>query len=142
MINDAGGIPLAASVTGGSRNDITQLLPLIEAIPRVAGLRGRPCSRPTVVYADRAYDHDKYRRLLRAKGISTRIARRGHPHGSGLAVGQAGTGASGDRSIRRHTHVAGSCASHPAAPTPILTTAQTLTAARHPHRSCRRVSHG
>jgi transposase len=71
VITDAGGIPLAASVTGGTRNDITQLLPLIEA---------------TMVYADRAYDHDKYRRLLRAKGISTRIARRGHPHGSGLGT--------------------------------------------------------
>ncbi|OOC05982.1 hypothetical protein B0293_16430 [Amycolatopsis azurea DSM 43854] len=29
------------------------------------------------VYADRAYDHDKYRRLVRAAGITPVIARRG-----------------------------------------------------------------
>ncbi len=34
--------------------------------------------------ADRAYDHDKYRRLVHGKGIRTRIARRGQPDGSGL----------------------------------------------------------
>ncbi|MGA8114331.1 MAG: transposase, partial [Actinocatenispora sp.] len=56
------------------------------AIPVVAGRAGRPRQRPTHVYADRAYDHDKYRRLLRAKGIGTRIARRGVAHGSGLGV--------------------------------------------------------
>jgi transposase len=86
VITDAGGIPLAVSLTGGNRNDITQLLPLIEAIPAIAGKRGHPRHRPSVVYADRAYDHDKYRRLLRAKGIRTHIARRGQPHGSGLGT--------------------------------------------------------
>lgn len=86
MITDANGIPLAVSLTGGNRNDVTQLVPLVEAIPAVAGRRGRPRQRPYVVYADRAYDHDKYRRLLRAKGIGTRIARRGVAHGSGLGA--------------------------------------------------------
>ncbi len=36
--------------------------------------------------ADRGYDHDKYRRLLRARGIKPVIARRGTEHGSGLGV--------------------------------------------------------
>ena len=36
------------------------------------------------VFADRAYDHDKYRALVQAKGIRPVIARRGVPHGSGL----------------------------------------------------------
>ncbi len=44
------------SLTGGNRNDVTHLLPLIGAIPAIAG---RPRRRPTVIYADRAYDHDK-----------------------------------------------------------------------------------
>ena len=30
------------------------------------------------------YDHDKYRRLVRARSIEPRIARRGVAHGSGL----------------------------------------------------------
>lgn len=36
------------------------------------------------LYADRGYDHDKYRRLIRAKGVKHRIGRRGVEHGSGL----------------------------------------------------------
>jgi hypothetical protein len=35
------------------------------------------------VFAD-AYGHDKYRALVKAKGIRPVIARRGVPHGSGL----------------------------------------------------------
>lgn len=34
--------------------------------------------------AARGYDFDKYRRLIRARGITPKIARRGTPHGSGL----------------------------------------------------------
>ena len=73
-------------LTGGNRNDVTQLIPLIEAVPPVRGRRGRPRRRPDEVYADRAYDHDKYRKLVRAKGITPLFARRGVEHGSGLGV--------------------------------------------------------
>jgi hypothetical protein len=34
------------SLTGGNRNDVTELMPLIEAIPPVRGRRGRPRQRP------------------------------------------------------------------------------------------------
>jgi transposase len=71
-------------LTGGNRHDITQLLPLLEAIPHIRGVRGRPRRRPKRVFADRGYDYDKYRRLLRARGIRHRIARRQSGHGSGL----------------------------------------------------------
>ena len=81
---DASGIPLAFSVTGGNRNDVTQLMPLIDAIGPVRGKVGRPRRRPDTLLADRGYDHDKYRRLVRAKGIKPLIARRGTSHGSGL----------------------------------------------------------
>ena len=69
MITDGKGVPLAVTLTGGNRNDVTQLLPLIEAIPPVRGRHGRPRRRPVKVFADRAYDHDKYRALVQAKGI-------------------------------------------------------------------------
>jgi transposase len=36
------------------------------------------------VLADRGYDHDKYRRELRGRGIRPEIARRQSGHGSGL----------------------------------------------------------
>ena len=86
MITEGHRIPLAVSLTGGNRNDVTQLMPLIAAIPPVRGRRGRPRRRPDAVYADRGYDHDKYRRQVRGKGITPVIARRGTGHGSGLGV--------------------------------------------------------
>lgn len=68
LITEAHGIPLAVSLTGGNRNDVTQLMPLIQAIPPVRGRRGRPRQRPDQVYADRGYDHDKYRKQVRKRG--------------------------------------------------------------------------
>ncbi len=50
------------------------------------GKRGRPRQRPSKVYADRGYDHDKHRRLVRARGITPVIARRNTPHGTGLGT--------------------------------------------------------
>lgn len=46
IITDGQGIPLAVSLTGGNRNDVTQLLPLSDKIPAVAGVIGRPRLRP------------------------------------------------------------------------------------------------
>jgi transposase len=86
VVVEGHGIPLAATLTGGNRNDVTQLLPLLQAIPPVRGTRGRPRQRPDRVYADRGYDHDKYRRQVRELGITPVIARRGTDHGSGLGV--------------------------------------------------------
>jgi transposase len=85
IIVDGQGIPLAVTLTGGNRNDVTQLLPLLDKIPAVAGLVGRPRRRPDALLADRGYDHDKYRRLLWQRG-SPVIAKRGQPHGSGLGI--------------------------------------------------------
>ncbi|WP_160573663.1 IS5 family transposase [Actinomadura physcomitrii] len=86
LLTDGNGIPLVVSLTGGNRNDVTQLMPLLEAVPPVRGRVGRPRRRPGRLLADRGYDHDKYRRLVWAKGIKPVIARRGVPHGSGLGV--------------------------------------------------------
>ena len=48
------------------------------------GARGRPRRRPKRVTADRGYDHDKYRRELRRRGIDSEIARRQTEHGSSI----------------------------------------------------------
>jgi hypothetical protein len=53
VITKGHGIPLAVSLTGGQRNDVTQLMPLIKAIPPVRGRRGRPRQRPGRVYSGR-----------------------------------------------------------------------------------------
>ena len=75
---------MAWSATSANRNDVTQLLPLLDAVPPVRGRLGRPRQRPDRLVADRGYDHDKYRRLLRARGIAHSIARRQTEHGSGV----------------------------------------------------------
>jgi transposase len=84
LLVDASGIPLAWSLSGGNRNDVTQLIPLLDAVPAVRGRVGRPRRRPERVTADRGYDHDKYRRQLRQRRVEPEIARRGSKHGSGL----------------------------------------------------------
>jgi transposase len=53
-------------------------------VPPVRGRVGRPRRRPRTLIADRGYDHDKYRRLVRQRGITPVIARRQTDHGSGL----------------------------------------------------------
>uniref|UniRef100_UPI00167C3EDE IS5 family transposase n=1 Tax=Streptomyces violascens TaxID=67381 RepID=UPI00167C3EDE len=86
ILTDAQGIPLAVSLTGGNRNDVTELIPLLNKVPAVTGLVGRPRKRPALLFADRGYDHDKYREKVRMLGVRPVIARRGVPHGSGLGV--------------------------------------------------------
>ena len=77
-------MPLLATHTGANRNDVPQLLPLVDGIGPIAGKPGRPRQRPDRVIADRGYDHDKYRRALWARGVKPIIAGRGTEHGSGL----------------------------------------------------------
>jgi transposase len=59
-------------------------VPLIDAVRPIKGRVGRPRKRPVAILGDRGYDHDKYRRLVRQRGICPIIARRGVAHGSGL----------------------------------------------------------
>ena len=84
-MTDASGLPLAFTLTGGNRNDITQLLTLLDAIKPVRGSRGRPRKRPSQLIADRGYDSDRHRRELWRRGIKPQIARRETEHGSGSA---------------------------------------------------------
>lgn len=65
---------------------MTQLMPLVEAIPPVRGKVGAPQFKPDAVMADRAYDSDRHRRELRHEQIDPIIARRNTEHGSGLGV--------------------------------------------------------
>lgn len=86
LLVDATGLPLAWTLTGGNRNDVTQLIPLVDRVPAVGGRAGRPRRRPERVTVDSGYDHDKYRRLLRQRGTKPEIARRKTTHGSGSAA--------------------------------------------------------
>jgi len=77
---------MAIKVTGANRHDVTQLLPLIDAVPLVRGKRGHPRRRFDRVQGDRAYDAEPHRRELRRRGIEPVLAKRRTLHGSGLGV--------------------------------------------------------
>ena len=86
LISDANGIPLAVKLTGANRHDVTQLLPLVEAIPPIAGKVGRPRKRPDSVQGDRGYDSEPHRKVIRKKGIIPILAKRRTGNGSGLGI--------------------------------------------------------
>jgi transposase len=79
-------VPLAFSVTAANRHDVTELLPLVDAVPAVKGRVGRPRRRPTVLLGDRGYDSNPHREALRERGIHPLIARRNTENGSGLGA--------------------------------------------------------
>ena len=61
ILTEGAGIPLAVTLTGGNRNDVTQLIPLLDRIPPVRGSAADP-GDDRELFGDRGYDHDKYRR--------------------------------------------------------------------------------
>ena len=85
LLVDATGIPLAWTLTGGNRNDVTQLIPLVDRVPPVRGKVGRPRRRP-----DRLHRRPRLRprqvppRSSASAAIKPEIARRQTEHGSGL----------------------------------------------------------
>ena len=70
VLVDGEGLPLSLLITKANRNDITQLLPLVEAIPSLQGHRGRPKRRPEKILGDRGYDSQPHRRQLKKRGSS------------------------------------------------------------------------
>jgi transposase len=84
VICDGCGIPLAIQLTGANRNDSQQDLALVDAIPALQGVRGRPRHRPDCVLGDRGYDAEAIRQGLRERRIIPFLAKRNTEHGSGL----------------------------------------------------------
>src|SRR5712691_4336063 len=84
VLTDAHGIPLVARLTAANRHDVTQLLPLVDAMPTLRGGPGRPVRKPRLVQGDRGYDSQPHRDQLGHRGIASQLAKRGRSHGSGL----------------------------------------------------------
>ena len=78
------GVPLESRTAGANASDHTQIIPLVLDFPRTGGKPGRPKELPDELYADRGYDSDSTRWLLRWLGVEPHIAKRKVPHGSGL----------------------------------------------------------
>ncbi|MFC8539102.1 transposase [Streptomyces sp. NPDC057249] len=72
LIVDRHSTPLAASLTGGNRCDVTQLIPLLDAIPRIRGCCGRLRHKSKCLCVDRGYGIRKRCRLLWVPGYRPR----------------------------------------------------------------------
>ena len=77
VVVERGGLPLAAVLSAANVHDSRMLEETLDAVPPIAGARGRPRRRPEKLHADKGYDYARCRAALRARGIITRIARRG-----------------------------------------------------------------
>jgi transposase len=86
LMVDGNGVPLAMHTTGANASDQKQLEPIIYNFPKVAGKRGRPKQKPEALVADRGYDSESNRMMLRWLGIEPLIAKRNTEHGSGLGT--------------------------------------------------------
>lgn len=84
LLVDRHGIPMAIRTASANASDHTQILPIVLDYPAVGGKPGRPPEMPDTLLADRGYDSDDTRHLLRWLGIEPLIARRKTAHGSGL----------------------------------------------------------
>ena len=71
-------------MSAANAHDLTELLPLVEAIPPIRGRVGQPRRRPRQLYADRGYDSQAHRQALRDRAITPHLAHRYTGHGSGL----------------------------------------------------------
>ena len=91
VLTDAHGIPLVASLTAANRNDITELLPLVNALPPLRGRPGRPVRKPALIQGDRAYDSQPHRDVLHRRGIRTPTRQAAAPT---TAAGSGGPGGS------------------------------------------------
>jgi transposase len=84
VITDANGIPLASSVTSANTNDITEMAPLFNKIPAVAGKAGHPKKKPEALQGDLAYDSEPHRQGLKQMGIEPVLPEKGIDDQSGL----------------------------------------------------------
>jgi transposase len=84
VITDAQGVPLASLMTPANVNGVTELIPLVDAVPPMAGSVGRPRRRPQRVQGDRAYQSAAAEKELRRRKITPVIAHRKTEHGSHL----------------------------------------------------------
>ena len=65
VLTDARGTPLAVIITGANRHDVTQLIPLVDHLPKIRGKPGRPRQKVKELYGDRGYDSEPHRRRLK-----------------------------------------------------------------------------
>ena len=84
QLTDAQGVPLATIITPANVNEVEKLIPLVDAVPPIAGQVGHPRRRPDKVQGDRAYQSAAKEKELRQRKIEPVLAKKRTQHGSGL----------------------------------------------------------
>ena len=84
VLTDAAGVPITIRLTAANRNDVEETIPLIDQVPPIAGVVGRPRRRPDSLQGDRGYDDEGDREALRHRHIEPIVPKRRSEHGSGL----------------------------------------------------------
>ncbi|MFF2203538.1 hypothetical protein [Streptomyces sp. NPDC058145] len=77
---------MSGTFTSSPARALARRLPLLGKIPALAGVLGCRRHWPQMLFADRSYDHDEYRRLFRQRGRRLVMAERGRQHGTGLGT--------------------------------------------------------
>ena len=75
LVCDGTGVPLAAEVTPGQRQECTQLERVMGKV-RIPGRRGRPRCRPVRLAGDKGYSYPRIGRWLRRHKIKAVVPRR------------------------------------------------------------------
>jgi transposase len=78
-VTDGTGLPLAAVVTPGQRQESTQFERVLNRV-RIPARRGRPRCRPVRLAGDKGYSYPRIRRWLARHGITAVIPRRTDQH--------------------------------------------------------------
>jgi transposase len=84
QITDAQGVPLATRMTPANVNEVKELIPLVDAVPAIAGQVGHPRRRPEKVQGDSAYQSAAKEAELQERQIEPVIGHQRRAHGSGL----------------------------------------------------------
>lgn len=85
MLTDAEGVPLVVQTVAANQHDVTTLLPLVIELPAVAGKPGRPKRKPATLLADKGFDSQPLRDILKWLGIEPLLPKRGEKE-SGLGI--------------------------------------------------------
>jgi hypothetical protein len=86
IVNDGQGVPSVIDTIPANTPDPNATVPLVDAIPPIAGQPGHPPMRPGHVIVDEMIDDEERGWKLRNRGIDRELAKSRTPHSSGLGV--------------------------------------------------------
>jgi transposase len=84
VICDANGIPLVIATGPANQRDEELVAPMLEQFPHLRDAKGKKRSKPKALQGDRGYGFEYIIKLLVRLMITSLLALRGSPHGSGL----------------------------------------------------------